>query len=53
MIKLKIPVLFIKSRKWPIHPRYIFTIPGYEMIGDESWDDDPEYIYFVFQEVVA
>ncbi len=49
-LKLRLPVLWVETKlKDGVHPRYIFKILGYEMIGDERWDDDPDYIYFIYE----
>jgi len=48
-IKLRIHNGLFEQKRLKLHPREIFNIPGYELVGTESYDDYNNYTYFVFQ----
>jgi len=39
----------LEHKRLKMHPRDLFSISGYELIGTESYDEYNNYTYFVFQ----
>jgi hypothetical protein len=49
-VKVRIHHSFIdKNPVISQHPRELLSIPGYELVGTESYDFDKNHTYFVFQ----